>query len=205
MEIIESQKTWTTALEETLAGLVAVGQAAGTLSGAFGSDTAAFKALAIIQATIATYLGAAKALASVPFPFNFAAAAAVVAAGLVHVGQIASAQFGGSFEGGKKIAGYAAGGSGIVPPGFPNDSFPLMVQSGERVDITPTHKVGGTESALKKLGVGINNLIENGIINQGRQQPIIIQSILDGKIVSESVYFDENRSAENSLQTGDFR
>ena len=112
---------------------------------------------------------------------------------------------GGSFQDGKKIASFAGGVSGIVPPGFPNDSFPIMVQSGERVDITPTHKVGDTEAALKKISIGINNLIENSVVNQGRQKPIIIQSILDGKIVSESVYFDENRSAENSLHTEDFR
>jgi hypothetical protein len=38
---------------------------------------------------------------------------------------------------GPKPAGWARGGSFIVPPGFPNDSFPMRVQSGERVTVTP--------------------------------------------------------------------
>jgi len=35
------------------------------------------------------------------------------------------------------IGGYASGGDFIVPPGFPNDSYPMRVQSGERVTVTP--------------------------------------------------------------------
>jgi hypothetical protein len=38
--------------------------------------------------------------------------------------------------------GFAAGGSFIVPSGFPNDSFPMRVQSGERVTVTPANQVG---------------------------------------------------------------
>ncbi len=45
----------------------------------------------------------------------------------------------------------------IVPSGFPNDSFPIRVQSGERVTVTPAHEVprigggGNTEGLLKEL------------------------------------------------------
>jgi Prophage tail length tape measure protein len=35
------------------------------------------------------------------------------------------------------IGGYANGGDFIVPPGYPNDSYPMRVQSGERVTVTP--------------------------------------------------------------------
>ena len=39
--------------------------------------------------------------------------------------------------------GFARGGSFIVPQGFPNDSFPMRVSSGERVTVTPRGQAGG--------------------------------------------------------------
>ena len=39
--------------------------------------------------------------------------------------------------------GFARGGSFIVPQGFPNDSFPMRVSSGERVTVTPRGASGG--------------------------------------------------------------
>ena len=39
--------------------------------------------------------------------------------------------------------GYANGGDFIVPPGYPNDSFPMRVQSGEHVQVTPAGQSGG--------------------------------------------------------------
>ncbi len=65
------------------------------------------KAAAIGEATVNTYLGASKAMAEVPYPFNFAAAASVVAAGLMNVQKIVSTQFGGG--------GGAGGGGGGTP------------------------------------------------------------------------------------------
>jgi len=48
----------------------------------------------------------------------------------------ATTQFGKLFEGGfKMIAGFQSG--GVVPPGFPNDTFPAMLSSGETV-MTPS-------------------------------------------------------------------
>jgi len=92
---------------------------------------------------------------------------------------------GGSFQGGQKIAGYASGVSGMVPQGFPNDSFPMMVQSGERVDITPTHKVGDNVKALSSIQKAIENLNQNMAANSGGSgdnSPIEI--IMDGHVVS---------------------
>lgn len=43
-------------------------------------------------------------------------------------------------------AGYERGGSFIVPEGFPRDSFPMRVSSGERVTVTPKSHVGGASS-----------------------------------------------------------
>ena len=38
--------------------------------------------------------------------------------------------------------GLAAGGEFEVPPGYPNDSFPMYVQSGEKVRVTPANQMG---------------------------------------------------------------
>ena len=66
------------------------------------------KAAAIGQAVMNTYQGATKALAEVPYPYNFVAAASVVAAGLNNVNNIKSQSFG-SAGGGASSTGGAAG------------------------------------------------------------------------------------------------
>lgn len=65
----------------------------------------AYKAFAIAEAVVSTYQGAAKALASFPPPFNFIAAAAVVAAGLANVATIRNQQYSGRQMGGPVGAG----------------------------------------------------------------------------------------------------
>lgn len=40
--------------------------------------------------------------------------------------------------------GYAAGGTFTVPPGYPNDSYPMRVSSGERVIVQPQNSVTNT-------------------------------------------------------------
>lgn len=61
---------------------------AGALSQLLGEETIAGKAAAIAQATINTYLGVTKALATLPPPLSWAAAATTLAQGLSTVGQI---------------------------------------------------------------------------------------------------------------------
>src|SRR5262245_2053392 len=65
------------------------------------------KAAAIAEALVNTFLAATKALASAPPPFNYAAAAAVTAAGLVQVAKISATEFstGGSFRVGGGMTG----------------------------------------------------------------------------------------------------
>ena len=57
-----------------------------------------------------------------------------------------------------QIGGHALGGSFIVPPGFPNDSYPMRVQSGERVSITPANQVqndlGGSNVSAQQYFYG---------------------------------------------------
>ena len=76
------------------------------------------KRLAQATALIDTYAGANKALAASPPPFNFIAAAAVVAAGLANVANIESQKF-------------AKG--GIVPGTGQGDIVPAMLTPGELI------------------------------------------------------------------------
>jgi hypothetical protein len=65
----------------------------------------AAKAFNIANAVMNTYMGATKALATYPPPFNFIAAAAVVAAGLAQVASIRSQQYSGRQLGGPVMGG----------------------------------------------------------------------------------------------------
>ena len=49
---------------------------------------------------------------------------------------------------------FANGGDFIVPRGYPNDSFPMNVQSGERVQVTPASQTSNTDNSNKPT---INN------------------------------------------------
>lgn len=84
----------------------------------------AAKVAAIGEAIVNTYLAATKALASAPPPFNFAAAAAVTAAGLANVAKITATDFaqGGSFK---------VGGAG----GIDSQLVQFNATPGEMVDV----------------------------------------------------------------------
>lgn len=56
----------------------------------------------------------------------------------------------------EKVPGFAGGADFIVPPGYPNDSFPMMVQSGERVQVTSA----GAQNQQQPAGSGIGGLDE---------------------------------------------
>jgi hypothetical protein len=79
-------------------------QQLGTVFDALGAQNKkafeAAKAFNIANAIMNTYMGATKALATYPPPFNFIAAAAVVAAGLAQVASIRSQQYSGRALGG---------------------------------------------------------------------------------------------------------
>lgn len=82
------------------------------LAQAGGKKTAGIaKAFGIAEAIINTYVGATNALSTVPFPANFAAAAAVIANGLASVATIASV----NTSSGESGAGGGAGGRGTAP------------------------------------------------------------------------------------------
>lgn len=83
----ENQKKIDEAKEQ--AKLSALSQSFGTAKGLFKENTLAYKAMAIGEATISTYLSATKALAEVPWPMNYVVMGVNIAAGLAQVAKIA--------------------------------------------------------------------------------------------------------------------
>lgn len=90
----------------------------------------AYKAFAIAEAIVSTYKGAAKAIGSYPPPFNFIAAAAVVAGGLAQVNAIKQQNYSGRAQGGPVGAGqtYMVGERG--PEAFKTPAGGGMIDNG---------------------------------------------------------------------------
>jgi hypothetical protein len=118
----------------------------GAMASLFGEETAAYKLFASGKAVIDTYLAANAAyaaLAGIPVvgpALGAAAAGMAITAGLANLA---------------KINGIGMAEGGIVPPGFPNDSYgPVFLTSGERV--TPPGKLpnGGKTEVFGRLRAG---------------------------------------------------
>jgi|TARA_R110002153_G_scaffold5118_5_gene24167 hypothetical protein len=62
--------------------------------------TATFKAVASAETIMATYMGATKAMAQVPFPFNFAQAGLIIATGIKNLAEISKTEVPGGGDGG---------------------------------------------------------------------------------------------------------
>ena len=114
----------------------------GAVASLVGENTAVGKALAIAQATIDTYAGASKALATYPPPFGAIAAGTVIAAGLLNVKKIVSTKL-------PKMPGASsapsAGGSVPTPslPTIPTIQAPQVTTTGGQ---NPTTQLAQTIS-----------------------------------------------------------
>lgn len=88
-----------------------------------------------------------------------------------------------------RVPKFASGSSFMVPPGFPNDSFPIMVQSGERVDVTPAHRAGnnkGIEGRLDALNANLVSMLRG---SKGGSSSISVF----GKIESGDIYLSNKK------------
>ena len=87
---------------------------------------------------------------------------------------IPEAATGGTFLGTNNgVMKMAMGGDFIVPQGFANDSYPMLVQSGERVKVTPSGKVGDEAQLLAKLIDAVEaNTLDRRMLGS---RPIIVQ------------------------------
>lgn len=123
-EIAEEEKRIQESLLQSTAGFFRAGAALSK------ENSKEAKAMAIIDATIQTYLAATKAFASVPYPANFAAAASAIAAGFVNVRNIASA---GNFATGGEVGEFGGMGTRIGGYSPAGDQLMARVSSGETI------------------------------------------------------------------------
>ena len=123
------------------AKLAIISDALGSVADLVGRDTVAGKALAIGQAIINTYLGATAALAASPPPFNFIAAGAVIATGLMNVKKIIETKLPGVEGGG---AGGASAGPLPSMPSIPSMNAPRIETTG---GANPTAQIADTLAA----------------------------------------------------------
>lgn len=128
-----------------------ISDALGTIADAVGRETAAGKALAIAQATINTYMGATKALATYPPPFGAIAAGTVILAGLLQVKKIVSTKLPDIPKPGGGSVSTSGGGGASAPsitmppvPTIPTLTAPGITATG---GTNPTQQIAGTLSA----------------------------------------------------------
>jgi hypothetical protein len=136
------------AQQEAKLGIIS--NALGTIAQAVGEQTVAGKALAVAQATIDTYLGATKALATYPPPFGAIAAGTVILAGLLSVKKIISTKIP-SMPGAK---GGSSGGSvsapSITAPTIPSVQTPqIQTTAGQNPTAQIAQTIGASQKPIK--------------------------------------------------------
>jgi hypothetical protein len=125
-------------------------KAALELAGALVDESsAAGKAIAVTLAVINTYQGATAALASLPPPFSYIAAAATVAAGLLNVNKILSTQVPSAKVGGGTVSG-GAGGADIAAPSIPQLNAPeVNVTGGQNASSSIQNSINAARNPIK--------------------------------------------------------
>jgi hypothetical protein len=124
------------------------------------------KAMAVAQAGINSALAFTKALAEVPYPYNFVAAAGVLATGLAQQIKIISTP----------LPSAETGGRFIVPDGVGSDSRLMRVNQGEEVDITPRGMTGFNEQ--QHITVQIDRDVIFDVVNDGiRSGDILLAAV----------------------------
>lgn len=98
------------------------------------------------------------------------------------------------------IPKFATGTNFTVPQGYPNDSFPMRVESGERVQVTPA-----SQAADYGIGKGDIMLVVNAIkamnmnlIQQGKPKITVINKSKDIR----TVVLDQNKVQDRMLREG---
>lgn len=138
----------------------------GDAAGLFRENTAAYKVLAVAQATMATYLAVTKALAEVPWPLNLAQSAFALASGLANVAKISGVGF--------RRGGYTGDGAPDEPAG--------IVHRGEFV--VPAHVTARNRGHLERLTRSGQNfedyahtvLVERGVLAAASESKVRRQS-----------------------------
>lgn len=114
--------------------------------------------------------------------------------GMLGIGAHSGGSFVGTSAGVMKMA---AGGSFTVPNGFPRDSFPLWVESGERVSVTPANQVNnyGSNVDMSEVIRAIRVMNAN-LVNNNSNMKIKGTIGIKGKLDGSDIYLSGNRSGK---------
>ena len=134
------------AQQEVKLGIIS--SALGTIADAVGRQTVAGKALAVAQATIDTYMGATKALATYPPPFGAIAAGTVVLAGLLNIKKIISTKI-------PTMPGASGGGGSVSAPSIATPTIPsvqtpqIQTTAGQNPTAQIAQTIGASQKPIK--------------------------------------------------------
>ena len=189
---VHAQRRQEIADQEAEHKMQVVSSSLGMIAGLFGQQTAAYKLLAIAQATMDTYRGAAAALAPPPVGagplFGPILAAATIAAGLGNVAQIMSVET-------PKMTAYATGGMALVGEAGPEIIAPAMdYAEGQAMLINAViNKIGATGGSDRHLIRKIDDLTES--INRWPDRVEFVQRRGDlyGVLQKETRFRERNR------------
>ena len=67
-----------------------------------------------------------------------------------------------------------------MPPGYNNDSFPMFVESGERVQVTPRSEVGGTAGGDQVVSINFTGNVLSQDFIEDEAIPMIKEAIRRG-------------------------
>jgi hypothetical protein len=138
--------------------LAIISDALGTIADAIGRETAAGKALAIAQATINTYMGATKALATYPPPWGAIAAGTVIAAGLLQVKKIVSTKLPEIPRPGGGTVSTSGGPAAVMPP-------PPSLTNLQAPGITATGGMNPTSQIAETLAGATNRPVRAYVVS----------------------------------------
>ena len=115
------------------------------------------------------------------------------------IGAHSGGDFVGTSSGVMKLAG---GGSFTVPNGFPNDSFPLMVETGEKVHVTPASQVNGSSNFNDTNMVTALNKIHSRIVSLEQTTRVVSKRpiSLNKKIVTREISSQQNANTRNNVK-----
>ena len=155
------------------------------IAGSFGEHTAVVQAALVVQSMMDTYAAANRALASLPPPWSFIAAAAVTAAGFANVARIRGMSRGGIVDD-KPIRAQ----TGTVAQGF--DTQPALLRPGEAV--IPTEFTRENMPTIRQL---INGQPITGQNSDGGSG--------GGSNISINITAIDTQGIKNFVEGGEFR
>jgi hypothetical protein len=153
----------------------------------FNKDSAAYKALAIAEATQSTYLAANKALAASPPPLNFINSGIAIATGIANVAKIASANIPKLEKGGLIPVGgkpHSQGGTKFVG----SDGTAFEAEAEETIAVV-NKNARGHLAALSN----VNQLTGGAAFGNPKNY------LNDGGIVARSIQSNSNRGIESAI------